>query len=77
MLCMLGFPCREKTVWLKIIIASCNCKPVNYYSYHFDEYLCGFSYTLVIKTLFFCRLLVDLKVSFCMVLGVITFSEIK
>ena len=28
---MVGFPCREKTVWLKIIIASCNCKPVNYY----------------------------------------------
>ena len=50
---MLGFPCREKTVWFKIIIASCNCKPVNYYSYHFDEYSCGFSYTLVIKTLFF------------------------
>lgn len=67
MLCMLGFPCREKSVWLKIIIASCNCKPVNYYSYHFDEYLCGFSYTLVIKTLLFCQLLVDLKFSFCMV----------
>lgn len=22
---------QRKTVWLKIIIASCNCKPVNYY----------------------------------------------
>ena len=26
MLCILGFPCREKTVWLKIIIASCTGK---------------------------------------------------
>ena len=70
---MLGFPCRAKTVWLKIIFIIyyyyyyllyffiiISCKPVRDYSYHFDEYLCGFSYTLVIKTLFFCQLLVDL-----------------